>query len=99
MTRSISAADIIVEGRVQGVGFRAFAQRRAWLLGLVGYAMNLDDGTVLVHAEGDVAVIAELARDLERGPRLARVERVTVRSVDPSGSYASFGIRHAAIDP
>jgi acylphosphatase len=93
MARSISAADIVVEGLVQGVGFRAFAQRRASFLGLVGFVMNRDDGRVMVHAEGDDVAIRELARDLERGPRLARVHRVTVRTIEPSGTYTSFGIR------
>jgi len=94
-----SAAEIVVEGRVQGVGFRNYAQRRAETLGLAGYVMNLKDGRVRVHAEGARDLIEELARLLEKGPPLSRVERVAVRWVPPSGRFASFGIRYAEFDP
>ena len=69
-----SAAEIIVEGRVQGVGYRDFVQRKAASLGLAGYVMNLKDGRVRVRVEGGREAIEELARDLEKGPPLARVE-------------------------
>ena len=65
-----------VRGRVQGVGFRYFAQRAAVALGLSGYSRNLDDGRVEVYAAGDAAAIAELAGMLHRGPRWADVRGV-----------------------
>jgi acylphosphatase len=99
MSGSISAADILVEGRVQGVGYRAFAHRRAAMLGLVGYVRNCDDGSVFVHAEGDDAVIDEFVRQLEQGPRLARVACVTAARVPPTGHFSSFVIRHAEVEP
>jgi acylphosphatase len=46
------AAEIVVEGRVQGVGYRNFVQRKAAKLGLAGYVMNLKDGKVRVRVEG-----------------------------------------------
>lgn len=73
----------IVAGRVQGVGYRAFVQRRARALGLTGYAQNLADGTVLVRAHGPAKALADLERALRRGPRLARVERVAPVSPPP----------------
>jgi len=66
----------LVRGRVQGVGFRYFAQRAAVGLGLSGYSRNLDDGRVEVYAAGDPAAIAELAALLHRGPRWADVRGV-----------------------
>src|SRR5581483_6235688 len=42
----------LIRGRVQGVGFRYFAQRAAQGLGLTGYVRNLDDGRVEVYAAG-----------------------------------------------
>ena len=65
-----------VRGRVQGVGFRYFAQRAAAGLGLSGYSRNLDDGRVEVYATGDAGAIAELAGLLHRGPRWADVRGV-----------------------
>lgn len=90
-----SAAEIVVEGYIQGVGYRNFTQRKAEKLGLTGYVMNLRDGRVRVRVEGPLECIDDLVRDLERGPPLARVEKVTVTRVPPTGRFASFGIRFA----
>jgi acylphosphatase len=95
---SAAAVEIIVEGHVQGVGYRNYAQRRAAMLGVGGFVMNLKDGRVRVHAEGDRAVIEELVRQLEQGPRHARVERVGVRWVMPTGGFNRFDIRDAERD-
>jgi acylphosphatase len=93
-----TAAEILVEGDVQGVGYRTFAQRKARQLGLNGYVMNLRDGRVRVRAEGAREVIEELARDLEKGPPLARVEKLSVTWLPPTGRFASFDIRFAEFD-
>jgi acylphosphatase len=93
------AAEIIVEGRVQGVGFRAWAQRKASTLGLAGYVMNRRDGRVRVRAEGPRETIEELVRDLQKGPPLSQVDHVAVTWLPPTGRFASFGIRYAEFDP
>src|SRR4030095_9357491 len=62
-----AAAEIFVEGHVQGVGYRNYAQRRAALLGLVGWVMNMRDGRVRVRAEGPRVSLAELVRALGKG--------------------------------
>lgn len=90
-----SAAEIVVEGIVQGVGYRDFVRRKATSLGLAGYVMNQRDGRVRVRAEGPRETIDELIRDLERGPPLARIEKVSVAWVPPTGRFASFGVRFA----
>ena len=89
-----AGAEILVEGRVQGVGFREFARKCAERLGVVGYAMNLHDGRVRVLAEGTRAAIDALVSDLERGPRLGYVTRVTVSWRAPRGEFGGFGIRY-----
>ena len=94
-----AAAEIIVEGRVQGVGYRDYAQRRASRLGLAGYVMNLKDGRVRVHAEGAREVIENFRRQLEKGPPLARVERVTTRWLLPTRRFAAFEVRYAEFEP
>ena len=88
-----NAADIIVEGNVQGVGYRDFAQRRAASLGLSGYVMNLRDGRVRVRAEGPRETLEDLMRDLKKGPPLARVEKVSVKWLPPTGRFIAFDIR------
>ncbi|MGD0498541.1 MAG: acylphosphatase [Bryobacteraceae bacterium] len=65
-----------VRGRVQGVGYRYFAQHAASALGLTGYARNLDDGRVEVYAAGPEDKLSEMAGWLHRGPRWADVRGV-----------------------
>jgi acylphosphatase len=74
--RNVEARRWFVRGRVQGVGYRYFAQRTAQSLGLTGYARNLDDGRVEVYATGPAQKLAELAPLLHRGPRWAEVRGV-----------------------
>jgi acylphosphatase len=93
-----SAAEIFVDGDVHGVGYRNYAQRKALQLGLRGYVMNLKDGRVRVRVEGPRDTIEGFARDLEKGPPLARVEKVSVTWLPPTGRFASFGIRFAEFD-
>ena len=70
-----------ISGRVQGVGFRAFAARAARTLRLRGGARNLDDGRVEVVASGAVHALERLESALREGPHLARVARVEVEAL------------------
>jgi acylphosphatase len=81
-----------LEGRVQGVGFRAFTARLARSLGVRGAARNEPDGTVTVIAEGEEAALDRFRAGIERGPSLARVERV-VESEATAGEGDSFDVR------
>jgi len=78
-----------VRGRVQGVGYRWFAQRAAAELGLTGYTRNLDDGRVEVYAAGPADKLSELAGRLHRGPRWADVRGVEEQeaAVEKHGSF------------
>ena len=93
-----NAAEILVEGRVQGVGYRNFVQRKAVQLGLAGYVMNLKDGKVRVRVEGGRAAIEELAREITKGPPLARVDSLGVTWRPATGRFAAFGVRYAEFD-
>ncbi len=64
---------VLVSGRVQGVGYRAFAQRYALDLGLAGQSENLSDGRVEVVAEGDREGLEQLLVHLRQGPTHAAV--------------------------
>jgi acylphosphatase len=81
-----------VRGRVQGVGFRDAAVRRARALGLMGWVRNGDDGTLLVHAEGSAEAVASFEAFLREGPRGARVDDVAVEQVKVEG-HEQFAIR------
>jgi len=94
-----AAAEIIVEGRVQGVGYRDYARRRAIRLGLAGYVMNLKEGRVRVRVEGEREVIEELVRQLEKGPPLSLVTSVSTRWLLPTRRFTAFEIRYAEFEP
>ena len=69
-----------VQGRVQGVGFRAFVWRQVQRLELAGWVRNRFDGTVEVLADGTSADHEKLSEILENGPSLARVDGVDMTS-------------------
>ncbi len=81
----------LVRGRVQGVGYRDYAQRMASALGLTGYARNLDDGRVEVYAAGPPGKLSELAAALRKGPRFADVRGVDEQEAAPQ-HYSDFQI-------
>jgi acylphosphatase len=66
----------LIQGRVQGVGFRWFVQREASELALRGWVRNTEDGHVEVVAAGDAEDLDELRTSLRRGPRGSRVDRI-----------------------
>ena len=83
----------LVGGRVQGVGFRFFAQDAARREGLHGHVCNLDDGVVEAVAEGEETALDRFEIAVRRGPSHARVEHVTVESLNPVGRDTGFTIR------
>jgi acylphosphatase len=66
----------LIDGVVQGVGFRFFVQHKATALGLSGWARNLADGRVEVYATGEAERLSDLAAALHSGPRMAQVRTV-----------------------
>lgn len=81
-----------ISGRVQGVGFRYFAERAAARLGLGGYVKNLSDGTVEVYAIGDASVLEVFKMQLAEGPRSARVLAVDESDEAVNERYGIFMI-------
>jgi acylphosphatase len=84
---------IVVDGLVQGVGFRWFVATRAKNLNLSGYARNLYDGRVEIEAEGDRSQLEELIRAVRVGPRSAQVRNLQIDWKNPSFSFTHFEIR------
>jgi acylphosphatase len=78
------AQEFIVSGHVQGVGFRASAQMEARRLGLIGFAKNLADGRVRVHALGTPLAITQFRHWLEHGPPFAKVDQLHSRELTPN---------------
>ena len=89
----IAGAHIIVQGMVQGVGFRYFVQRKALHAGLDGYVRNLWNGEVEIEAEGDRSLIEEFIKEIRIGPRASRVTQVKVDWKQPESRMRGFEIR------
>jgi acylphosphatase len=87
-------AHAIIHGRVQGVFFRAETQRAARQLGVLGWVRNRFDGTVEAIMEGDESRVHATLKWCERGPRLARVEKVEVDWEPYQGEFDAFSIRY-----
>ena len=73
---------IRVEGKVQGVFFRAYTREQATRLGIKGWVINREDGSVEGALHGPGAALAELVGLLRKGPPDAEVKSLDVRSVD-----------------
>lgn len=83
---------IRVYGRVQGVFFRASAQREARRLGLTGWVRNRKDQTVELVAEGEETGIKDLIAWAQAGPSAARVDKVDIRWRSFAGEFFDFRI-------
>ncbi|KAI1019004.1 hypothetical protein LB505_002843 [Fusarium chuoi] len=67
-----------VEGRVQGVGFRSyFTQKKAQEYGVTGWCRNTKEGKVEGEAQASEEVLSKFFKDVDNGPRSARVVRVS----------------------
>jgi len=83
---------IKIRGRVQGVGFRYFAQAAALQAGLTGWVRNCPDGDVEAEAEGPSEAVIDWIETLKKGPPLARVQSVQCDWQAPAGMYQDFSI-------
>lgn len=85
---------IVVSGRVQGVFFRHYTNKRAAKLGLTGFVRNLSDGNVEVIAEGDESKLKELVKFCRKGPKSSYVEGIKIEYGKPNGEFNTFSIRY-----
>ena len=83
-----------IQGRVQGVFFRAFTQRHARQLGISGYVYNLPDGSVEVRAEGERSQLELLTGYLRIGPPMSGVTEVDINWSEYTGEYTGFHITY-----
>jgi acylphosphatase len=87
------ARHFLIRGRVQGVGFRMFAEAAALRDGLNGWARNLPDGRVEIAVEGDADALERFERHIRHGPPSASVLDVEAEDLAPAGRESGFSIR------
>ncbi|MBI2719111.1 MAG: acylphosphatase [Rhizobiales bacterium] len=88
----MSAVRLVIEGRVQGVGFRAWVEREAEAQGLKGYVRNLDSGAVEAVFAGEAVAVEAMVTACGRGPRLAAVTKVLRFPASEEG-WRDFAVR------
>ena len=86
------ARRFVISGNVQGVGYRAFARQAARAIGATGWARNLANGDVEVHANGTPLQLDDLESRLRQGPRWAEVRSAAAMEA-PVSSDSDFEIR------
>lgn len=89
----IVARRFLIGGRVQGVGFRMFAEAAATREGVHGFVRNLPDGRVEALVEGDQASVDRVELKLRRGPAGAHIEAFEVEPAAPAHRATGFSIR------
>ena len=86
-------AEIVVNGLVQGVGFRYYVMREAENLGLNGYVKNLYTGEVMTVVEGEKAFVEEMVKKLKVGPIHASVKSCKVEWQTPKNEFTDFEVK------
>jgi acylphosphatase len=85
---------VLIEGRVQGVFFRAATRDEAGALGLAGWVRNLADGRVEAIFEGERPALEKLLAWCRRGPPYAYVDHLEVEWQTYLGDLADFHVVH-----
>lgn len=86
---------IIINGKVQGVGFRYFVERHANRLGLTGFVRNIKhESSVEVMVEGEREKLEALIKMINRGPELAKVTGMDIKWSNNSEQFTSFEVRY-----
>jgi acylphosphatase len=88
-----TAVVVRVEGRVQAVGYRFWAQMEAEKLGITGWIRNEPDGAVVAHLEGPSSAIRDMVRAMWKGPRWCHVTDVTLSEAEVEG-YMRFATEY-----
>ncbi len=87
------AYQILISGRVQGVGFRWFAQKQAEQYGIAGYVRNLPDRRVQVVAQGEKEVLDAYCDTLREGPAFSKTETLSTERISVDPEIKGFHIR------
>lgn len=85
---------MIVDGRVQGVGFRYFVQMEASALSLTGWARNCDNGTVEIQVQGAEEKLQKFKSIINKGNGFARVDDMFIKTIPTVESEKKFNIKY-----
>jgi acylphosphatase len=95
MTDTNRTVRLRIEGRVQGVGYRAFVEMKAADLGLSGWVRNRRDGSVEAVLQGPQAAVDAMLDQCRAGPPASRVDRLEIVG-EGVGAFDGFEVRPTA---
>ncbi len=90
----LARVHLIIEGRVQGVFYRAFTRDVAVTLGLKGWVRNLYDGNVEAVFEGEKGKIGQAIAQCYKGPPASNVINIDIKWEDYTGEFNTFSVRY-----
>jgi acylphosphatase len=85
---------IVVSGRVQGVGYRYFAQMKAVQFGITGWVKNRSDGAVEMVTTGTKENLDLFIEEIRRGNPFSTVDQVEINEISIAENYQSFTIKY-----
>ena len=85
---------IIVDGRVQGVGFRFFCTMNARTLDLTGWVRKMDNGMVEMEVQGEESSIEKFIRNIKKGNKFIRVDELSQKKIKLLSEERTFTERY-----
>lgn len=83
-----------VNGRVQGVYYRAETKKAADKLGVTGYVKNLPDGSVEAVFKGNAPLVEKMIEWCHNGSENAKVDQVSKKNIDSLEDFSAFEVRY-----
>ena len=96
---SPSVRQVVIRGRVQGVGYRAWVEQQARARNLEGWVRNRRDDSVEALFAGVADVVSDMIAQCRRGPPLARVDTIEEKPGHPDGLNLRFKSERFSILP
>ncbi len=89
----VKSVYIVAKGRVQGVGFRYFAQYKAEHLNIYGWVRNTSEGKIEIEATGEAENMNAFIDWIKIGPSRAIIQSISVSEFTPARTFTNFTIR------
>ena len=81
---------MIVEGRVQGVGFRSFCMQKALTYNLTGSVRNMENGMVEIFVQGEENDLVQFIHKIREGNRWIRVDDISIKETAVDSTETKF---------
>ena len=92
--KNIETYNLLLSGRVQGVGFRYFAEARAARYNIKGYVRNIYDNKVEIICQGEPGNLDKFILEIKNGPSFCRITKVDMEKIIDAPVYDVFEIKY-----